>query len=60
MLTAMVWKEPEEHVAKRSELGVAGAGDSSSYALAKLKEVAGLHLENTLLIDNVISIRAVS
>ena len=45
-LTATIWKEPEGYVAKCSELGVASAGDSSSEALANLKEATELYLEN--------------
>ena len=45
-LTATIWKEPEGYVAKCSELGVASAGDSSSEALANLREATELYLEN--------------
>jgi len=45
-LTATIWKESEGYVAKCSELGVASAGDSSSEALANLKEATELYLEN--------------
>jgi len=57
MLTATIWKEPEGYVAKCSELGVASAGDSFSDALANVKEVTELYLENAILIDDLIHIK---
>ena len=56
-LTATTWKEPEGHVAKCSELGMASVGDSPSEALANLKEATELYLENVLLTDDRISIK---
>jgi len=58
MLTATIWKEPEGYVAKCSEMGVASAGDSPSEALVILKEATELYLENMLLTDDVIPIKA--
>jgi len=56
-LTATIWKEPEEYVARCSELGVASAGDSPSRALGILKEATELYLENVLLTDDRSSIK---
>jgi predicted RNase H-like HicB family nuclease len=44
-LTTTIWKEPEGYVARRSELGVASAGDSPYEALVNLKEATELYLE---------------
>ena len=57
MLTATIWKEPEGYVAKCSELGVASGGDSSSDALANVKEVTELYLENVALIAGLIPMK---
>ena len=58
-LTATIWKKPEGHVARCSELGVASAGDSPSDVLVNLKEATELYLENVMLIDDLIRIKPV-
>ena len=57
MLTATIWKETEGYVAKRSELGVASAGDSPSEALVNVKEATELYLKNVALIAGLIPIK---
>jgi len=44
--TGVVWKEPEGHVSKCPELGVASCGDSFDEALRNLREAVELYLEN--------------
>jgi predicted RNase H-like HicB family nuclease len=56
-LTATIWKEPEEYVARCSELGVASAGDSPSEALVNLKEATELYVENRILIGDLIPVK---
>ena len=58
-LTATIWKEPEEYVARCSEFGVASAGDSPSDALPSLKEATELYLENVMLSNGLIPIKSV-
>jgi len=57
-LTATIWKEPEEYVARCSEFGVASAGDSPSDALPSLKEATELYVKSIALTDNLIPITA--
>jgi len=47
-LTATIWKKPEGHVVRCSELGVASAGGFLSVALVHLKEVTEPYLENMM------------
>jgi len=56
-LTTTIWKEPEGYVAKCSELGVRSTGDNPSDALANLKEVTQLYLENITLTAGLIPMK---
>ena len=45
-LTAVLWREKRQYVAKCPELGVASCGDDMEEALEHLKEAVDLYLEN--------------
>lgn len=45
-LSAAIWREGRQYVAKCPELGVASCGDTLEHALESLKEAVELYLEN--------------
>jgi predicted RNase H-like HicB family nuclease len=45
-LSASIWQEGDQYVAKCPELGVSSCGDTPEQALAALKEAVELYLEN--------------